>query len=256
MIALIVPPFPAVSRPSNSTQTLAPDAFTHSCSATSSPCSRRSSCWYSLFFIFGCGPSAIAEAAAGAVTAWSVPLTADAATASWATLSSGAASVDLVESGVLVLRVLLLVLASCPCASSCPCSVLRCIDPRCRTDPRCLRRVLAEMTKMVLPASLPMRGVPSSRSAARTSAWASLRSIVGSPASRRCARTGSRGCAPISWPGWCWRRSSSPRGWRTPSSPGCPPSPGSTRRSDASSATRSSARRACSCWGPTPRCRR
>ena len=53
VIALIVPPLPAVSRPSNTMQTLAPDAFTHSCSATSSPCSRRSSRWYSLFFIFG-----------------------------------------------------------------------------------------------------------------------------------------------------------------------------------------------------------
>ena len=43
VIRLIVPPFPAVSRPSNTTQTLAPDALTHSCMATSSPCRRRSS---------------------------------------------------------------------------------------------------------------------------------------------------------------------------------------------------------------------
>ncbi len=38
VIRLIVPPFPAVSRPSNTTQTLAPESFTHSCIATSSPC--------------------------------------------------------------------------------------------------------------------------------------------------------------------------------------------------------------------------
>ena len=43
VIALIVPPLPAVSRPSKTMQTLAPDAFTHSCIATSSPCRRRSS---------------------------------------------------------------------------------------------------------------------------------------------------------------------------------------------------------------------
>ena len=43
VIRLIVPPLPAVSRPSNTTQTLAPDPLTHSCMATSSPCRRRSS---------------------------------------------------------------------------------------------------------------------------------------------------------------------------------------------------------------------
>src|SRR4051812_23720969 len=51
--ALIVPPLPALSRPSNTTQTLAPDDFTHSCIATSSACSVRSSASYSLRFIFG-----------------------------------------------------------------------------------------------------------------------------------------------------------------------------------------------------------
>ena len=39
VMRLIVPPLPAVSRPSNTTQTLAPVALTHSCMATSSPCS-------------------------------------------------------------------------------------------------------------------------------------------------------------------------------------------------------------------------
>jgi hypothetical protein len=33
VIRLIVPPFPAVSRPSNTMQILAPDSFTHSCIA-------------------------------------------------------------------------------------------------------------------------------------------------------------------------------------------------------------------------------
>ena len=42
-IRLIVPPLPAVSRPSNTMQTLAPLAFTHSCMATSSACSVASS---------------------------------------------------------------------------------------------------------------------------------------------------------------------------------------------------------------------
>src|SRR2546429_5490128 len=57
VIRLIVPPFPAVSRPSNTTQILAPDALTHSCMATSSPC--RILIWrsYSLRFIFGGGPA-------------------------------------------------------------------------------------------------------------------------------------------------------------------------------------------------------
>ena len=41
VIRLMVPPLPAVSRPSNTMHTFAPVAFTHSCRATSSPCSRR-----------------------------------------------------------------------------------------------------------------------------------------------------------------------------------------------------------------------
>jgi len=57
VIRLIVPPFPAVSRPSNTIQILAPDSLTHSCRATSSPCSSRISRSYSLRFIFGGGPA-------------------------------------------------------------------------------------------------------------------------------------------------------------------------------------------------------
>ena len=49
---LIVPPLPAVSRPSNTMQILAPVDFTHSCRATSSPCSGASSASYSLRRIF------------------------------------------------------------------------------------------------------------------------------------------------------------------------------------------------------------
>src|SRR4029453_3284879 len=41
VIRLMVPPLPAVSRPSKTMQTLAPVAFTHSCMATSSPCRTR-----------------------------------------------------------------------------------------------------------------------------------------------------------------------------------------------------------------------
>ena len=52
VIRLIVPPLPAVSRPSNTMQTLAPVAFTHSCRATSSPCSTAISASYSLRPIF------------------------------------------------------------------------------------------------------------------------------------------------------------------------------------------------------------
>ncbi len=58
VIALIVPPLPAVSRPSNTTHTFAPDAFTHSCIATSSPCNVRSSCSYSFRFIVAGGLAA------------------------------------------------------------------------------------------------------------------------------------------------------------------------------------------------------
>ena len=53
MIRRIVPPLPAVSRPSNTTMTLAPVALTHCCRATSSPWRRRISASYSFFFIFG-----------------------------------------------------------------------------------------------------------------------------------------------------------------------------------------------------------
>ena len=57
VIRLIVPPFPAVSRPSNTMQILAPEALTHSCMATSSPCRSRICFSYSLRFIFGAGTS-------------------------------------------------------------------------------------------------------------------------------------------------------------------------------------------------------
>ncbi len=57
VIRLIVPPFPAVSRPSNTTQTLAPESFTHSCIATSSPCKILICRSYSLRFIFAGGPA-------------------------------------------------------------------------------------------------------------------------------------------------------------------------------------------------------
>ena len=61
VIRLIVPPFPAVSRPSNTIQILAPDSLTHSCRATSSPCSSRISRSYSLRFIFFAGGPASAS---------------------------------------------------------------------------------------------------------------------------------------------------------------------------------------------------
>ena len=48
VIRLITPPFPAVSRPSNTTHTLAPDATTHCWRWTSSTWSRASSRSYSL----------------------------------------------------------------------------------------------------------------------------------------------------------------------------------------------------------------
>ncbi len=57
VIRLIVPPLPAVSRPSKTTQILAPEDLTHSCIATSSPCRSRISRSYSLRFIFGGGPA-------------------------------------------------------------------------------------------------------------------------------------------------------------------------------------------------------
>src|SRR5215475_2824595 len=47
---LIVLPLPAASLPSNTTTSLARSVLTHSCSFTSSACSRYSSAWYSDFF--------------------------------------------------------------------------------------------------------------------------------------------------------------------------------------------------------------
>src|SRR6266705_2243051 len=44
---LITPPLPAASRPSNTTTTLAPVAFTHSCISTSLVWSSRNAFWYS-----------------------------------------------------------------------------------------------------------------------------------------------------------------------------------------------------------------
>jgi hypothetical protein len=66
VIRLIVPPLPAVSRPSNTMQILAPVAFTHSCMATSSPCRTLISRSYSLVFIFGGGPASACGARASA----------------------------------------------------------------------------------------------------------------------------------------------------------------------------------------------
>ena len=67
---LIVPPLPAVSRPSNTMHTLAPVALTHSCMATSSAWSRASSASYLLRPSFappsGPCPSAVARAGGGA----------------------------------------------------------------------------------------------------------------------------------------------------------------------------------------------
>ena len=60
VIRLMVPPLPAVSRPSNTMQILAPVALTHSCIATSSPWSRRISRSYSLTFIFASGSISVA----------------------------------------------------------------------------------------------------------------------------------------------------------------------------------------------------
>src|SRR4051794_39232746 len=50
--ALIVPPFPAASRPSNTMMTRSPLCFTHSCNSHSLPCSLRSSFVYWFLFIF------------------------------------------------------------------------------------------------------------------------------------------------------------------------------------------------------------
>src|SRR5215472_798923 len=64
VMRLIVPPFPAVSRPSKTMQILAPDALTHSCMATSSPCRSLISRSYSLRFIFAGGPASAPRPAA------------------------------------------------------------------------------------------------------------------------------------------------------------------------------------------------
>src|SRR5213075_3496838 len=48
VIALMVPPLPAPSRPSKTMQTLSPACTTHCCSLTSSPCSRSSCLSYAL----------------------------------------------------------------------------------------------------------------------------------------------------------------------------------------------------------------
>jgi hypothetical protein len=58
VIRLMVPPFPAVSRPSKAMQILAPEVLTHSCMATSSPCNRLISRSYSLRFILPISGSA------------------------------------------------------------------------------------------------------------------------------------------------------------------------------------------------------
>ena len=52
MTRLIVPPFPAASRPSKTITIRVPVALTHSCSTTSSVCSRNSSASYAALLIF------------------------------------------------------------------------------------------------------------------------------------------------------------------------------------------------------------
>src|ERR1041385_24645 len=64
VIALIAPPLPAPSRPSNTTQTLSPLCFTHSWSLTSSTWSLRSSFSYALFV--SSSATAVAPAFSGA----------------------------------------------------------------------------------------------------------------------------------------------------------------------------------------------
>src|SRR5277367_5116044 len=54
VIARIVPPLPAASRPSKTTITRKPLYLTHSCSLQSSACSRRSSFVYSLLLNLSC----------------------------------------------------------------------------------------------------------------------------------------------------------------------------------------------------------
>ena len=62
VIRLIVPPLPAVSRPSNTMQIFAPDFLTHSCIATSSAWRDLMCSSYSFFFIFPGAPSACPSA--------------------------------------------------------------------------------------------------------------------------------------------------------------------------------------------------
>ena len=68
VIRRIVPPLPALSTPSNTMQTLAPVALTHSCMATSSPWRIRISRSYSFRFIFleGLAPSGAADGSGAA----------------------------------------------------------------------------------------------------------------------------------------------------------------------------------------------
>ena len=74
VIRRIVPPLPAESSPSNTMQTLAPVALTHSCMATSSPCRRRICFSYSFCFIFPEGlassPGAADGSGAAAASWW------------------------------------------------------------------------------------------------------------------------------------------------------------------------------------------
>ena len=64
VIRRIVPPLPALSTPSNTMQTLAPVALTHSCIATSSPWRIRISRSYSFRFILPEGLGSSPETAA------------------------------------------------------------------------------------------------------------------------------------------------------------------------------------------------
>src|SRR4030095_10129660 len=62
VIALMVPPLPAPSRPSNTMHTLSPLYFTHSCSLTSSTCSFDSCLAYALPLSFSVGAASFALA--------------------------------------------------------------------------------------------------------------------------------------------------------------------------------------------------
>ncbi len=67
VIRRMVPPLPAESRPSNTMQTLAPAALTHSCMATNSPCRRRISFSYSFLVICGLAAGAASPSPAPGV---------------------------------------------------------------------------------------------------------------------------------------------------------------------------------------------